>query len=317
MMIWDDIIDTAQKLCSDSSDDTKTFLELMGNEGYIVILTELGLSNTEKTETFSTVASRQFYQFPVYYHRLSSITITTGGKTYPITVIEDNNYWNKLNVDTGTSNIPAYAFLRKGYGIAGCEIGFYPKPTDDDDTFTAVFESIAKPLSASKVQDGSVAATNGSEVVAGTSTSFTSAMVDRYFRVDDDAFWYRIVAVNSATSIDLENVFNGTTATGASYTIAEAPHLPHEAHILLSYFMAAHYFGGPRKNSIREDKYWNLFYTGDPANKSRKHSDRAIGGLVGLKHRYSSDTSGQVFKSPRYRRPVRNPNFFPTTISEA
>lgn len=318
MMIYDEIQDTAQKLCGDTSASTLTFLQRLINEGYIFILTELGLSNTEKTQTFSTVASQQFYQFPVYYHRLSSVCITTGGQKYPIKVIEDNDYWNRLNINPDdTTNIPAHAFLRKGFGIAGCEVGFYPKPADDDDTFTAVFESLDRPMTASEYTDGTVAVTNGSTVVTGTDTTFTAAMIDRYFRVDADGFWYRVTAHSSTIGVVLENVFEGATASGAAYTIAEAPHLPHEAHILLAYFAAAHYFGGPRINSIREDKYWNLFYTGDPANKDRKHADRVVGGLVGLKHRYSSETSGQVFKSPRYRKPILNPNFHPTTISEA
>ena len=291
------------------------------NEGYLFILADLGRSVTEKTQKFPTVASQQYYQFPVYYQRLKSAKIKTGGISYPISVTEDDEYWDQMNIDTSTSDIPSVCKMRQGFGIAGAEIGFYPIPVndgdidEDTDIITAIFESIDRPLKATKVTGGSITITNGSAIVTGTGTAFTTAMVDRYCIPTTDGFGYRISAVASAISLTLENVFDGITAAGAAYTIAEVPHLPTEGHLLLAYFAAAHYFGGPRKDIAEEAKYWNLFYTGDPLNRARKHSDQIVGGLIGLKHRYASDTTQQVFKSRRYRRPVGNPNLTPHLIT--
>ena len=119
----------------------------MMNEGYIFILADVGISATEKTQTFPTVASQQYYQFPVYYHRLKSVRITTGGRTYPVDITENQDYWDGLNVDESTSDIPVHCFMRKGFGIGGTEIGFYPKPTNDDDTFEAAVQVKSAPQS--------------------------------------------------------------------------------------------------------------------------------------------------------------------------
>ena len=293
----------------------------MMNEGYIFILADLGRSVTEKTQKFPTVANQQYYQFPVYYQRFKSAKIKTGGRTYPIKITENDEYWDQINVDSETSNIPVLCKMRQGFGIAGAEIGLFPKPSntgdidEDTDIVTAVFESIDRKMTATKVTGGSVDVTNGSITVTGTNTAFATNMIGRYFRLTADGFAYRVTAVASTVSLSLENVFEGTTAAGATYTIAEAPNLPHEGHLLLSYFAAAHYFGGPRRNVTQEAKYWNLFYTGDPLNRARKHSDQIVGGFIGLKHRYASDTTQQVFRSRRYRRPITNPNFTPHLIT--
>lgn len=293
----------------------------MMNEGYILILADLGRSITEKTQKFPTVASQQYYQFPAYYQRLKSAKIKTGGRTYPIDITENEEYWDQINVDSETSNIPVLCKMRQGFGIAGAEIGFFPKPSntgdidEDTDIVTVVFESIDRKMTATKVTGGSVTVTNGNATVVGSGTAFATNMIGRYLYTTNDGFPYRITAVASTLSLTIENVFEGTTAAGAAYTIAEAPHLPHEGHLLLAYFAAAHYFGGPRRDVMQEAKYWNLFYTGDPLNKARKHSDQIVSGLLGLKHRYASDTSQQVFRSRRYRRPIANPNFTPHLIT--
>lgn len=321
MIIWDDLQSHVQNFCGDTNATTLTFLKAMMNEGYIFILADLGRSVTDKTQKFPTEADQQYYQFPVYYQRLKSAKIKTGGRSYPIEVTENEEYWDKRNIDTSTSSIPTLCKMRQGFGVAGAEIGFSPIPAntgdidEDTDVMTTVFESLDRPMSATKVQGGSVTVTNGSATVTGAGTAFVAGMVNRYFIATSDGFGYRIVAVASTTSLTLENVFEGTTGVGASYTIAEAPQLPHEGHLLPAYFAAAHYFGGPRKDAGEEAKYWNLFYTGDPLNRSRKHSDQIVGGLIGLKHRYASDTSEQVFKSPRYRGPTPNPNLTPSLIT--
>lgn len=66
---------------------------------------------------------------------------------------------------------------------------------------------------------GTVAITNGTKTVTGTSTVFTAAMVGRKIRINDGNPYYRIASFTSTTEIALEDNYQGDTETAATYTI--------------------------------------------------------------------------------------------------
>ena len=66
---------------------------------------------------------------------------------------------------------------------------------------------------------GTVTCTTDSATVTGDSTTFTSAMVGRLFKVDDEESYYEISAYVSTTEITLSSTYIGTTAAGSSYNI--------------------------------------------------------------------------------------------------
>ena len=66
---------------------------------------------------------------------------------------------------------------------------------------------------------GTVAVTNGSKTVTGTSTVFTAAMGGRKFRVGSENAWYDIDTRDSNTQLTLQQDYQGTTASGSTYTI--------------------------------------------------------------------------------------------------
>ena len=66
---------------------------------------------------------------------------------------------------------------------------------------------------------GTVAVTEGLTTVTGTGTTFTAAMVGRKFRAGSDTAYYVIAAFVSTTEVTLEAAYQGTTATGATYSI--------------------------------------------------------------------------------------------------
>lgn len=66
---------------------------------------------------------------------------------------------------------------------------------------------------------GTVALTQGSREVTGTSTAWTTALNGQYFRQRTN--WYEIENVTSGTSLRLVSPFTEASATGASYTIAQ------------------------------------------------------------------------------------------------
>jgi len=69
------------------------------------------------------------------------------------------------------------------------------------------------------VTAGTIAITNGTKAVAGTSTSFTSAMVGRKIRIAGDNTYYKIATFTNSTTITLEENFQESTVTAATYSI--------------------------------------------------------------------------------------------------
>ncbi len=75
---------------------------------------------------------------------------------------------------------------------------------------------------------GTVTATNGSAAVVGAGTTWTSAMVGRWFIVRDELTTtqhvYRVATFVDATHITLSSVFKGATGGGQAYAITEQAH---------------------------------------------------------------------------------------------
>lgn len=66
---------------------------------------------------------------------------------------------------------------------------------------------------------GTVSVTNGSATVTGSGTGWTEGVVDRRFKVAGDVESYKIASRASATSMTLETVYGGSTASGANYKV--------------------------------------------------------------------------------------------------
>lgn len=66
---------------------------------------------------------------------------------------------------------------------------------------------------------GTVAVTNASATVTGTTTAWPKSVVGSYFQVDGDSRKYLISAWASVTSLTLAEVYGGTTAAGKDYVI--------------------------------------------------------------------------------------------------
>lgn len=69
---------------------------------------------------------------------------------------------------------------------------------------------------------GNVTVLRGSNIVQGTATAWTSDLVGRQFRVGTVAPIYTVAAVDSATQIELDQVYGGITATQVGYQILTA-----------------------------------------------------------------------------------------------
>ena len=301
-MTWDDFQSNVQDLSSDATAASLTFFKRLGNFGYKYVLADLGRSVGEKRYTGLTVASQQFYQLPSDYLFLKAVTITVGGQAHPVFEEESQEMWDIMNVTVQTSDIPEKYFLRPGFGIGGVEIGFAPRPSTAGNTITVTYEASDKDLSQDVYTGGNVAVTSGSAVVTGTATTFTAAMVGRYFKLDSgDGMWYKIQTFTSTTSITLENVYEGSSATGQTYKIAEIFALPEEMQMLPVYYALWFYYIGPKKDKDQAALYRGLFF--DELEKGRgRHATKSRSNII----------RGHGFWG---RFPKAIPAYFPSTVS--
>lgn len=239
------------------------------NHYYKYLLADFGRNQTEKTRTASTVASQQNYQVSVDTLFPKTITVTSGTTKYPVEEVESQDSWDHLNLQT-MSGIPRFFFYRPKFGIGGGEISLYPTP-DAVYTLTLVSEVTDKDLSASSYTTGTITVTNGDATVTGSGTTFSAAMVGRYFRSNgsnSDGLWYKIATFTSTTELELENVYEGTTQSGGTYQIDEAFALPEEMQVLPIYGAVAEYYA-TKGNEKQELKFRGIFNAGHIAGKRR------------------------------------------------
>lgn len=297
--------------------DTDLTADFDANLGsrYQLILANLASYINQTPRTDTTVASTQYYDYPPGIVSLDNISITIGSFTYTLSPIYEQSTWNQLNaMSIQPSAIPQFYFPRKDdYGIWPIPQGAY---TINYYTFDR-----DRNLSVADYTDGMALCTTADATVVGTNTTWTSAMVGRWFAITattipGQGYYYRVSSVTDTTHLELDRNWNAATmASAATYKIGESPEIPEESHILLPSGTAADYYAGPR-NDITKATWWNnVFWTGDGNNNERdKNSKNIRGGLIGLIQSYENrDKSNLVYKVSRPMSPYWK--LFATTLS--
>jgi hypothetical protein len=143
-------------------------------------------------------------------------------------------------------------------------------------------------LSVDDYTGGSITLTQSSNKVTGSGTTFTPAMVGRWLEVTDptiqgQGYFYRITHYTSATQVEFDSNWGGTTSSGISlYRIGETPEIPEDLQMYLVDGVTGGYLKDVRKDVTNATAFLNSFYTGDLNNNSRKEDDpNILGGLIG------------------------------------
>lgn len=245
--------------------------------------------------------------------------ITIGSVNYPLRPL--NSRWNdeQLNaIQIQASAIPQFYFVEQD----SFKIWPIPQATY---TGTIYYHYRDRNLSVADYTTGTVSLTQGSNLVTGSGTTFTAAMVGRWFTVTDttvpgQGYWYRITGYTDATHISLGSLtqpveWGNANCSGATYLIGESPEIPEELHSILAWGTAADFYGGMRKDPVSAAMYDNLFWTGNPQNANRQDSDSSItGGLLGGINLYKDRDNRHIIK----RRPKLSPlqyKIFASTLS--
>jgi len=253
--------------------DTESFIKKELNKTIRDAESKLDNHLTQRVQTAVTVANQQFYALPPDLHTIEAITVTISGRKFPIYPVEIDKWLEANRLVFSATAIPTYYLKRVR------DFGIWPTPQAAGQTITMWYNTITKDLTAEDYTTGTITVTNNSASVVGLSTSWTSAMVGRYLEVIADGSWYKISSVESATTLTLENVYQGTTAATQSYIIGESPEIPEQMHEYLPYRVAAAYYAGPRRDAATAQTMLNFYYTGDFNNSSRDPQD-VRGGII-------------------------------------
>lgn len=262
------------------------------NRGATIFLAGLGEEYNRKSRFTDLVANQQFYQFPEDGHKLKEIIVNTGNIKIPLEQVADEHAWRQMNMVTITGQ-PSEYFV-KGY----TEVGIYPIPSMQ---VTSGVELVFSPRHVEMTQDdysiGTVQVTNGQQTVTGTGTTFTAKMVGQWFQTTDgtDENWYKVATFNSATSLTLENFYQGTSGSTKTYRIGQVPDLPEEyLEACSDYAMYRHY---TRRGSQKSR------YSVGHAGEFKALFEEA---LLAARNEYGETTDNQVINAePEYR--IYNP----------
>lgn len=213
---------------------------------------------TRKEVKTNLVSGQQYYTFPEDMVRVTTVRVTSGGITLPVTMVDSEELWNRINlVPSMTVGIPTQGFIR-----GRNELGLYPIPSDNVTNGLMVsYESRMKDMSIDDKTDATINVTNNNVgIVASSGTPFNQNMVGMWISVTDgsDGNWYQITGYTDTTHITIENYYQGPTKSSVACIIASVPDIPEDFHQALADYACYRYFL-KRKDKDTSAAYKSLY----------------------------------------------------------
>ena len=300
MQTFQDIYTQAQDLVHDYSDDALVFLKRNINIGQRILETRLGSYYTEETYNITTTASTISYDTPADLVKLKHAYLTVGTTQYNLEQVYDEELWQELQASSvgSYSDSPTHIFVRRD------SVEIFPGTASASNTLTLRYEAGGKELQYDDYTTGTITTlTNGDDDVTGSSSVWTTAMQGRYFKIDDDGVWYKILTVSSNTAIILDRNYQGLSiAAGSStYTIGQVPRTPAPTHHIPALYAAMNYNLGYKQDPEKAARFRGL-YEGDMKVAITNYHDR-----------YASNYIIGGYKQRVKRR--YNPNYPPQNMS--
>lgn len=267
--------------------------------GQKMLEAEIGYPPEEDTRSITTTTS-DVYNLPENFIHLIHLYVTSGTTRYSAEEIFDHDVWQQFKRRTtgSSSDYLTHVFVRQQ------TFEIYPTPTTAGNTMTMIYEATSKDMMNDDYTTGTITTlANAGTAVTGNGTTWTSAMIGRYIKIDADGQFYRITAVGSTTTLTIASPYQGVSiAAGTSaYTIGEVPRTPPQTHIIPVYFALWKHFDGVRHDTNMGNHYKSLY------EQTLQWAKATFG------NRYSS----QVISSQRglRRRSLLNPNWYPESIT--
>ncbi len=254
MLIWDKSYGLCQKWSGDLSVTMLANFKELLNLGYHEVLQVFTGEETEDVRTSATQTGIRAIKLAPNYIRIHSVTATIGNQVHTVVEEESQEMFNERLYLNRTSSRPEVYFIRPRFGVGGSELLLDPIPSGTSCTITINYGANARDLEIDTYSTGTISVSNGSATITGSGTTFTAAMVGRYFKVNDtsggtgDGNWYRITGFTSATIMTIENKYDGVSISGKNYIIAEAFALPEDLQMAPVYYAMWHYYLGYRQD---------------------------------------------------------------------
>lgn len=206
----------------------------------------------ESSFTLTTTTNISTYFLPYNFDKLSSVKILVGTFNYVVKQVKNRDEWNRITSVVYQSSYPIFYYLNNR------TIEFFPTPQSTGNTITFNYKKRAVDLQNTDYTTGTITATNNSTTITGAGTTFTSGMVGRYLKVNADGNWYLITGFTNATTIAIEQPYQGTTVAGAAYTIGEMSVLPENHDMIPIYYALMQYWRPTQLDKAREnERYYN------------------------------------------------------------
>lgn len=268
---------------------SKTFNSMIACFNGSPSLAIVSANSTKKVNTTTTSTTMNMTQLPTVGNILVFAIVSSHATAPVITDNQTNNTYNAIGSSTTTAGPNIFLY----YCVVAQSSGTYTL------TITGLNATSGDSADIFAMEISGISNINAS-TVTGSGTTFTPAMVGRWFSITDttepgQGFWYRILAYNSATSITLYRPWQGNTGSGYTYNIGETPELPEEMHIALIHGVTADFFANIKNDEASAAKWENRFWTGDPSNPTRDFGDsKVIGGLIGAMAKYEDRNESRL-----------------------
>jgi hypothetical protein len=270
------------------------------NQGRVIVIKSLNEYITEQKWLANTVAGQADYALPVRGYKVSNIAVLVGGTIkYSPKEITDPLVWNRITVvTTPQSTFPDVYFVDKD------RLSLFPVPAASGNQIQAIFTMDEPDLTQIDVTAGTIALTNGSATVTGTTTNFLPSYVG-WSMLLPDGNWYNVQSVASATSLTLTKLYEGSTTASATYRLGQISIIPDEGQLLPVYYASMQHYTSVGDLS-RKSQFEELFYG----------IDGGSAGLKGLIRAYKTKTTTQLTTGSEatFTRYPRDPNLFPMNI---
>lgn len=310
---WSTATQTSTSAFSDGSTKSITYTLNSTTITWAGGLTEamLAVVFTSVMTTTISVGGVQFYRLPPNYSKLKDVTITVGNLKWTLDEIRTREQWDQLNVFPYYADIPKNFFIFPG-GDRGGMLGIWPIPSTTGNTITFNYKFRIPDLSiADYTTPGTVAVSNGSTTVTGTSTTWqvttNKGNESRWIQIapnattanSGDNLWYQIASIDSATSLTLYQPYQGTSVTaspaGTGYTIGQMPLIAEDFQDMLVFKALQYYFSSLVNDPKKFEEYKGIYDA-----------------KLELLQEYSGSNTVNVNLSPHYQN--RNPNLYPYSL---
>ena len=301
MLSFQTITEQSQDLVHDYSTDAKTFLQRNINIGQRILETDLGSYYTEETIDIDTEDETGTYDTPADLVKVKQAFVTVDETTqYNLEQIYDEDRWQamKASMIDSYSDAATHIFVRRD------SFEIFPAAENEDNVITLRYEAGGKLLQYDDYTEGTITTlANGAAAVTGGSTTFTAAMAGRYFKIDADGVWYKILTYTSATAITLDRNYQGTSIAAGTdaYTIGEMPRTPASTHHIPALYAAMNYYLGYKQDEQKARMYKAL------------HDSDTKAAITAYHDRYASNY--QIGGYKQRLRGRNNPNYPPGILT--